>query len=378
MPMLLYLGEGESSFFETYLPALAKGIGGVLLVAPFATYALLSALEVSNLALHVGIASPFIAAMIYGGYWLDRGTLPTHRWPRIGRWFLGGLLAFLGLNVVMMVLMEGVVPYELYPFWGYFASDAGGTVGLAIGILEARAIEHEIAAERSRIRHQEAEQRNRQLEDFAKIVSHDLRNPLNVATGRLQLARDEWDSDHLAAVEGALARIDEIIEDVLMLTWSGQGIDPEDFGELRLGELAEASWEHVDTADARLQIENEPTVQGNEQRLQRLLENLFRNAVEHGGEEVTVRVGTLAEGFFVEDDGPGIPRENREKVFEAGYSSNEEGTGLGLSIVRTIAEAHGWDVSATEGREGGVRFEFVALNGERMDPQSNPSPVKAH
>jgi signal transduction histidine kinase len=73
-------------------------------------------------------------------------------------------------------------------------------------------------------------------------------------------------------------------------------------------------------------------------------------------------VGRLDNGFFVEDDGPGIPEEMREKVFEAGYSSEEEGTGLGLSIVGTIAEAHGWTVSVTEGREGGARFELTGVD----------------
>lgn len=362
--MLTYLGERDSSFFETYLPTVAKGLGGVLFVVPIVTYYLRPALEARDLFSHFGFAIPFIAAMVYGGYWLERGTVPSRRWPRIGRWFLGGLLAFLGLNLAMMVLMGDAIPSKLNPYWGFFAAEVGGTVGLAIGILEGRAIENELAAERSRIRREEAEQRSRQLEDFAKIVSHDLRNPLNVAWGRLQLAREMRDSNHLATVADALKRMDEIIEDVLMLTWSSQGIDPEDVGDHRLGEVAEVSWEHVETEDARLRVENEPTLRANERRLQRLLENLFRNAVEHGGQDVTVRVGALPKGFFVEDDGPGIPREKRAKVFEAGYSSGEEGTGLGLSIVRTIAETHGWDVSATEGRKGGVRFEFVDANGE--------------
>lgn len=356
--------EDRSSFFETSLPAVAKGLGGVLSAVPIVTYYLLPALKASDLFTHFGFAIPFVAAMVYGGYWLERSNLSSRRWPRIGRWFLGGLFAFLGLNVVMMVLMGDTIPSKLHPYWGFFASDVGATVGLAIGILEAQAIAHELSAERSRIRRQEAEQRSRQLEDFAKIVSHDLRNPLNVAWGHLQLAREKRDSSHLATVNSALKRMDEIIEDVLMLTWSSQGIDPEDLGDHCLGEVAEVSWEHVETEEARLRVENEPTLRANEQRLQRLLENLFRNAVEHGGRDVTVRIGALPKGFFVEDDGPGIPREKRTKVFEAGYSSGEEGTGLGLSIVRTIAEMHGWDVSATEGQEGGVRFEFVETNGE--------------
>lgn len=102
--------------------------------------------------------------------------------------------------------------------------------------------------------------------------------------------------------------------------------------------------------------------------------NLFRNAVEHGGPEVVVRVGAFPTGFFVEDDGPGIPREKRTMVFDPGYSSGEKGTGLGLSIVKMIAKAHEWSVSVTTGRQGGARFEFrnvtqTQCNGQPRPPQ---------
>lgn len=126
--------------------------------------------------------------------------------------------------------------------------------------------------------------------------------------------------------------------------------------------MAEASWQHVNAPDARLRVEEIPAIRANVRRLQRLLENLFRNAVEHGGARVEIRVGPLSDGFFVEDDGPGVPREVGARVFEAGYSSADEGTGLGLSIVHTIAEAHGWDVSVVAGRDGGARFEFTGVS----------------
>jgi signal transduction histidine kinase len=73
---------------------------------------------------------------------------------------------------------------------------------------------------------------------------------------------------------------------------------------------------------------------------------------------VTVTVGGLPDGFFVADDGPGIPPEDRERVFETGYSTSAEGTGFGLRIVREVAQAHGWDVSVTESDGGGARFEI--------------------
>jgi signal transduction histidine kinase len=76
---------------------------------------------------------------------------------------------------------------------------------------------------------------------------------------------------------------------------------------------------------------------------------------------VTVTVGDLADGFYVADDGPGIDAEDPSAVFEAGYSTSVDGTGFGLSIVTEIAEAHGWQVGATESDEGGARIEITGV-----------------
>jgi signal transduction histidine kinase len=73
--------------------------------------------------------------------------------------------------------------------------------------------------------------------------------------------------------------------------------------------------------------------------------------------DVTVTVGDFAEGFFVADDGPGIPEQDREVVFERGYST-ADGTGYGLAIVAELATAHGWSVTATESESGGARIEI--------------------
>jgi len=86
---------------------------------------------------------------------------------------------------------------------------------------------------------------------------------------------------------------------------------------------------------------------------------------------VTVTVGSLEDGFYVADDGPGIPEADREKVFESGYSTDGDGTGLGLAIVRRIAQAHGWDVTLTTSESGGARFEFHGV--ERPDSPVDPA-----
>ncbi len=223
--------------------------------------------------------------------------------------------------------------------------------------------------------------KNKRLDSFAGLVSHDLRNPLNVAQVRLGLVRkksaNQEIDDHLEPATRALNRMDEIIQDVLALTRGGQDLNPEDLEFHDLAQVAKASWDHVDTADATLDLENIPAIRASESRLQQILENLFRNAVEHGGTGVTITVGALPDGFFVEDDGPGIPAEERERVFEAGRSSADEGTGLGLSIVKTIAEAHEWSVSVTEGQEGGARFELTGAEVEAQNREADPSPLRS-
>jgi PAS domain S-box-containing protein len=213
--------------------------------------------------------------------------------------------------------------------------------------------------ERNR-RERALERTNDRLDAFVSIVSHDLRNPLGVAEGRLELAREECDSDHLDHVDRAHDRMQTLIEDLLTLAReSGPTIEPV---SVDLADLVETSWRNVQGHDAELVVESASIVRADRQRLQQLLENLFRNAVEHGGDAVTITVGDLADGFYVADDGPGFPGDDRERLFERGYSTREEGTGFGLAIVESVAASHGWDVAATDGDDGGARIEVTGVD----------------
>jgi signal transduction histidine kinase len=208
------------------------------------------------------------------------------------------------------------------------------------------------------------QQQNERLEEFANIVSHDLRNPLNIASGSLEMAAEECDSEHLKHVEKAHERMSTLVEDVLTLAREGEAIT--DTEPIALGPLVEECWETVETGNAQLVTDTTQTIQGDRSRLKQLFENLIRNAVEHGGEEVTVTVGELAGGFYIEDDGSGIPEDERELIFDAGYSTSADGTGFGLSIIKQITDAHDWKINATDSDEGGARFEItnVEVNAE--------------
>ena len=207
---------------------------------------------------------------------------------------------------------------------------------------------------------QRLEQQNERLDQFAGVVSHDLRNPLNVASSRLELAAEECDSGHLEHASMAIERSLSLIEDLRTLTVEGMAaIETEPVG---LANAVADSWQTVMTAEATLSVETDRTIDTDPGRLRQLLANLFANAVTHAGEDVAVTVGPLEDGFYVEDNGPGIPADDREAIFEPGHSTAEGGTGFGLAIVEAIADAHDWTVSLGENENGGARFEFTGVD----------------
>ena len=241
------------------------------------------------------------------------------------------------------------------------------------------------------------ERQNAQLEQFASVASHDLRNPLNVAAGHLNLAQETGDDEHFETVAENHDRMESIIEDVLVLARDGTFV--EETESVCIESIAADCWAGVETSEAELVVSDEPTVQADADKLRHVFENLFRNSVEHGstssrpladdsvehgstssrtepgdsiehgGESVTVEVGPIDDGFYVADDGPGIPESEREAVFDHGYSGND-GTGFGLAIVASVAEAHGWTVRLTESDAGGARFEFVTAGSIQDDHSS--------
>ncbi|MFQ3319306.1 MAG: PAS domain S-box-containing protein [Natronomonas sp.] len=246
---------------------------------------------------------------------------------------------------------EVIVDYSVRPI-----RDENGRVVLLVP--EARDITN------LKEREAELEQKNEQLEEFASVISHDLRNPLSVARGFLELASEKHDSEELDRVEKAHERMASLIDDLLML--ARQGTSVADIEPLELKTVAKRSWENVESAGADLQVTSNVTFEADRSRVGQLFENLFGNAAEHGAADdsdpPTVIVGELEDGFYVEDDGPGIPPDKREEVFEAGHTTSDSGTGFGLRIVERIANAHGWSIEATDGDDDGARFEITGVD----------------
>ncbi|WP_430505573.1 ATP-binding protein [Haloparvum sp. PAK95] len=210
------------------------------------------------------------------------------------------------------------------------------------------------------LREREAElsRQNDRLETFARVVSHDLRNPLSIARGYLDMAL-EGEEKAIDRVRDAHSRMDDLIEDLLTLARSGVAID--DRQPTSFEAVARDAWKSADADGLELTIEDDWELDADPDRLRQLLENLFRNSAEHADGDETIYVGMLADGpgFYVEDTGPGIPEAERDDVFEFGYSTRDGGTGIGLAIVGEIVDGHDWDVSIEDGRAGGARFEFT-------------------
>ena len=357
---------GSSTWFGRRVPRLVRVTGYALLAAfPLAFFAIngIHAGMQTGLDLLVGlfVSAPFLFVTIYAGYWLEERPGLFESYTRIGTWFVVGLLGFLLLNLVLIVAWPVPSTYDGVA-WALFAASVGGAGGLTVGAFEARTVHRQVAAAEQRMQRRAADRRNERLEEFARVLAHDLRNPLNVAVGNVELARGERESNHLDSAAAALERMDDLIERTLTLARSGRvvgGVETVD-----LAEVATRSWQTVETADADLLVEDTIRFEADPDRLTHVFENLFRNAVEHGGTDVTVRVVPTADGFAVEDDGPGIPADERESVLRTGYSTAADGTGFGLAFVRQIVDAHDCRLDLDTGDDGGARFEVSGFDVE--------------
>ncbi|MCU4718092.1 two-component system sensor histidine kinase NtrB [Halapricum hydrolyticum] len=212
-----------------------------------------------------------------------------------------------------------------------------------------------------RVEHRrDLEEKIERLDRFASIVSHDLKNPLSIINGHVTLARENGDPEHFDAIEDAVDRMDEMLSELLQLTREGHLVGERT--DIELEPLAREVWIDCELDPATLEIKSSRTLYADRDRLHELFANLFENAHTHGGETVTVRVGTLdrddRNGFYVEDDGEGIPADEQDTVFEWGHTTTSDGTGFGLAIVAEIAEAHGWEITVYDAEAGGTRFEI--------------------
>jgi signal transduction histidine kinase len=220
---------------------------------------------------------------------------------------------------------------------------------------------------------------NEALEAFNTAVGHDLRNPLTTARLAVGIVREECETEDQAeciddAIE-AIERLTTMVEELLKVARSGGAVELNEVIGLNSvvdDALANLSV-HVQQTNAQIRVVGDlPTIEGNRTILAEAVQNLVENALKYGGKPIPhIRitggwVGSLA-FLEVEDDGPGVPTDARERVFMAfeQLDSRTHGVGAGLSLVRRLVEAHGGRISVDDGRYlGGACFRICLPTSE--------------
>jgi signal transduction histidine kinase len=223
-------------------------------------------------------------------------------------------------------------------------------------------------------------------------TSHELRTPLTTIRGNLELLERDLPPAERTEVLGEtreeVDRMARLIRDLLLLAESGSGAIELERVPVRLDLLAREVVGRVAGGQAaRVTFEAEPVmVHGDEERLRQLVGNLVQNALRHasdaqGAVKVSVRRQAPKAVLEVEDDGPGVPPEALERVFDrfyrvdSGRSRARGGSGLGLAIVRHVAEAHGGRAWAENRADrSGARFSVELPAEPSWATEDSPLP----
>jgi len=234
--------------------------------------------------------------------------------------------------------------------WRDEAREIQGLVGITRDITERKRRERQL------------EHQNERLRTVADLLSSDVEDLLDIASAHIARAEADHGDETFSSINDGLNRIEILLSDLLTMLEHGRWVETTD--TVDLAAVARRCWETTGIERAQIEIRSLDPIDAEEARVEQLFENLFRNAIMHVGEDVTVTVGMLEDGagFYIADDGPGVPPDERDQIFESGYTDSEDGTGFGLAIVEMIAEAHDWSVSLTAGRNGGARFEFSGVD----------------
>jgi two-component system, OmpR family, sensor kinase len=286
-----------------------------------------------------------------------------HAWGKLG---LRGRIA---LSIVAIVLAAvGLIILAVRREVGEVVGAVllGGAIGLTVALVAGHLLD-------------EAYSRQRQ---FVSDASHELRTPLTAIRGQLEvLARRENPSAvEVRRVAGVAlaeaARLERLVEDLLMLARVDEEV-PSHPVEISPGPFLRRLAADQNFGETTLGTVPEGAIEADPEQLTQVVRNLLANAHRHAGPEGRVELSATGEGgrltVFVDDDGPGIPPTERERVFdrfqrsEASRARDSGGSGLGLAIARSIVERHGGRIWIEDSPLGGTRVAFE-LDGFRPQP----------
>lgn len=369
---------------DDWIPALL-GSAGVLILLVIAVETLLavttpltlSAVWVPGLITSV----PAALGLLYGGYYLDRSAIAVERYRRAALWCLGGVGFFLGFNAVSMVVLPPSNALSVLS-WVRWAGSLGAGAGLVVGLVEARAVERAVSAERQSIREEEAKTREDLLNYLNATLRHEVLNSASAILAHTDLIRannglDPEACEKLAVIERQAQGMTTVIEDVRVLlqaSRSTNGSEPVEITEMLAAEADELARQYSDvTVDAALP---EQAVVSADPMIRRGFANLLENAVEHNTGDrahVWVAVERSAETVTIEiaDDGPGIPESEREHLFEREIR-DDANHGLGLALTDTLVKSYGGTVELDGTGPDGTTF-CIELPRDTDDTESTPA-----
>jgi len=201
----------------------------------------------------------------------------------------------------------------------------------------------------------ELERQKERLRELAQIISHELRNPLQAAMGRVELLAAEHAAEEFDAIQRSHTRISFLIDDLMEIARQGgrqYTVEP-----VALSDVMGDAWTTVDTDGSTIEIDCTETILADSTRLCQLAENFFRLATDQA-DTGKVTITDTADGFALEHDGPPLEAGN-EGPFELYYATNDEGVGLHLAVIREIAHGHGWEIALANESMGRVRLNVT-------------------
>ena len=320
----------------------------------------LSPADIPALLLTSGTIGMPTVGLAWSAYRLEQSEIDPDRYARPVTWCLGGAIGFLAVTLPTMLIFPWHDPQATIA-WAHFAVTAGAVGGFTVGYIEARAVQQEVEATAAAVRADQLAEERKVLTYLNDLLRHEVLNSAQIIGGHASLLLEtppsERRRDRLETIQRESEALEAVIDDIRVML--DANANPDQSAVVDLSELLEETVAAVRTAyDVELDatVPESIAVRGND-GIERIFANVLENAIEHNDSEtphvdLTVESTPDTVTVTVSDNGPGIPPEARETLFER-KSSNH---GLGLYLVRILTNRYGGSVELTETGPDGSTF----------------------